>query len=73
MRMHIYVLYSTSSLTIHLLMDTGCFCVLAAVSVGVHASFQIRGFVFSGHTRRSGVAGISGFSFYQGASVQLPP
>ena len=41
----------TSSLSIHLSMDTGCFHVLAIVNsatmnIRVHVSFQIRGFLF---------------------------
>ena len=40
-----------ASLSIRLLVDTGCFRILAivnnaAMNIGVHASFQIRGFVF---------------------------
>ena len=53
-------MYITSSLSVHLLLDTGCFHVLTivnstAVNIGVHLSFQIR--VFFRYLPRSGIAG----------------
>ena len=53
---------------------SGCFHVLTivnntAMNIGVHVSFQIRGFVFSGSMPRSGIAGSHGssiFSFFLG-------
>ena len=47
----------------------GCFHVLAivnsaAVNIGVHVSFQIRGFVFSGYMPRSVIAGSYGNSIF---------
>ena len=51
----------------------GCFHVLAivnsaAVNIGVHVSFQMRVFAFSGYMPRSGIAGSYGssiFSFFK--------
>ena len=50
-------------------MDTGCFRVLAVVNSaamnnGVHISFQISVFFFSGHIPRSGIAGSYGNSIF---------
>ena len=50
-------------------MDTGCFRVLAVVNSaamnnGVHISFQISVFFFSGHIPRSGFAGSYGNSIF---------
>ena len=50
-------------------MDTGCFRVLAVVNSaamnnGVHISFQISVFFFSGHRPRSGIAGSYGNSIF---------
>ena len=47
----------------------GCFHVLAivnsaAMNIGVHVSFQIRVFVFSGYKPRSGIAGSYGSSIF---------
>ena len=55
-----YILFSY--LSIHLLMDTSCFHVLAivnnaAINISVHISFQSRVFVFSTYMPRSGIAG----------------
>ena len=64
-------IYTTSSLTIHISWHLGCFHVLVlvnstAVNTRVHASFQIRVFIFSRYMHRSRVAGSydnSNFSF----------
>jgi len=55
-------LYLTSSLSIYLLMDTDCFCILAlvnttAMNIGMNVSFQINIFVFFRYIPRSGIAG----------------
>ena len=52
----------TSSLSIHLLMDTGFFHILeildnAAMNIGVHVCFQISVFIYFGYIARSGIAG----------------
>ena len=58
--------YTTSFLSIHLLLDTGCFHILtilsnAAMNIGVRGSFQISFsfsfFVFFGYIPRSGISG----------------
>ena len=56
---------------IHLSVDghLGCFCILAtvnkaAINIGVHASFCIGMFVFSGYKPGSGIAGSSGGSVF---------
>ena len=58
--------YSTSFLSIHLLLHTGCFHILtilsnAAMNIGVHGSFQISFsfsfFVFFVYIPRSGISG----------------
>ena len=54
-------IYNTSSLSIHLLMNTGFFHILvivddAIMNTGVHISFQISVFVFFGHKPRSRTA-----------------
>ena len=61
---HIYIYTHT---TIHSSVDghLGCFHVLAivnsaAINIGVHVSFQIRVFIFSGYMSRSGIAGSYG-------------
>ena len=64
----IYI-YTTSSLSIHLLKHLGCFHILAivnitAMNIGVHVSFQIRVFVFSGYMPRSGIVGSYGNSSF---------
>ena len=65
---HMYHIFlSESSVDGHL----GCFHVLAIVNnavmnIGVHISFQVRLFIFSTYTPRSGIAGLYGsfiFSF----------
>ena len=68
---------TTSSLSIHLLIYLGRFHVLAiinsvAMNTGVHVSFQIRVFIFSGYMSRSGIPGLhdswiknSSFSFWR--------
>ena len=64
--MSLYLIFFThSSLDGHLV----CFHVLAivhsdAVNIGVHVSFQIRVFVFSGYMFRSGIAGSYGNSTF---------
>ena len=60
-------MYNTSSLFTHLLMDTGCFHVLAivnraAINIGVPISFLIT--VLSGCMPRSGIAGSSDNSVF---------
>ena len=62
-------IYITSSLSIHLLMDTGGFHVLAtvnsaAMNIGVYVSFQISVFVFFRYISRSGIAGSYGSSIF---------
>ena len=62
-------IFTMSFLSIHLLMDTCYFHVLAivnsaAVNIGVHVSLQIRVFVFSRYTPRSGIAGSYGNSIF---------
>ena len=62
-------IYTTFSLSIPLLMDTGCFHVLVtinsvAMNIGVHVSFQIRVFVFSGYMPRSRIVGSHGDSVF---------
>ena len=62
-------IYITSPLSVHLLMDTGCFHVLVtinsvAMNIGVHVSFQIRVFVFSGYMPRSRIVGSHGDSVF---------
>ena len=44
---------------------SGCLAIVngAALHIGVHVSFQIRVFVFSGYMPRSGIAGSSGNYF----------
>ena len=62
---YIYIclsVYLTSSLSIYLLMDTDCFCILAivnttAMNIGMNVSFQINVFVFFRYIPRSGIAG----------------
>jgi len=61
-------MYTTSSLSTHLLMDTGSFHVLAvvnsaAVNAGVPAYFKITGF-FSRNMTRSGIVGSYGNSIF---------
>ena len=43
----------------------GCFAIVnsVALDIGLHVSFQIRVFVFSGYMPRSGIAGSSGNYF----------
>ena len=59
-------MYTTSSLSIQLLMDNlGCFHILAtvnnaAMNIGLHVSFQISVFVFFRYTPRSRIAGSYG-------------
>ena len=40
----------------------GCLAIVNSVApnIGVHISFQVRVFVFSGYMTRSGIAGLSG-------------
>ena len=62
-------IYTTSSLSIHLLMDTGCLHTLAivnnaAVNIGVHVSFRISAFVSFQYILRSGIAGSYGSSIF---------
>ena len=61
---------TTSSQASHLLVDTGCFCVLtivnsAVVNIGVCISFQISAFIFSGYMSRSKIAKSHGSSYLQ--------
>ena len=65
MCMYVYHVFIHSSVSGHL----GCFHVLAivnsaAVNIGVHVSFWIRVFIFSGYTPRSGIAGSYGNSVF---------
>ena len=60
-----YIFFIHSSVDVHL----GCFHVLtivnsAAMNIGVHVSFRIRVFVFSGYIARSGIAGSYGSSIF---------
>jgi len=60
-----HILFSDSSVNGHL----GCFCVLsfinsAAMNIGMHLSFQIRVFIFSGYMPRSGISGFYGSSTF---------
>ena len=66
-------IYTISSLPIHLSVDTlCCFHVLAivngaAMNIGVHVSFRIKVFIFSGFIPRGGISGFyssSIFSFF---------
>ena len=64
-------MYTTSSLSVH--GQLCCFHVSAvvnsaAMNIGVHVSFLIRVFMFSGYIPRSGIAGSYGnstFSFFK--------
>ena len=52
--------HTTYSLSIYVLIDTGCFHVSATVNsaaIEVHVSFQIRVFVCPGYMLRPGIAG----------------
>ena len=60
---HIFFIYSS------LEGQSGCFLVLSAVNssvmnIGVHISFQIRVFIFSGYISRSDIAGSYGNSSF---------
>ena len=61
--------HTTSSSSIHIHGHSSCFHVLAivhsaAVNTGVHESFWIRVFIFSGYMPRSGIAGSCGNSIF---------
>ena len=63
--------YTASSLSIHLLMDTylGCFHILAiinnaAMNIGMYLSFQTSVFALLGYIPRSGIAGSCGSSIF---------
>ena len=70
-------IYTTSSFSIHLLIETGCCHILvivnnATVNTGVRVYFQISVFVFFQYTERSGTArwyGSSIFSFLMNLSI----
>ena len=58
------------SFSIHLLMDTGCFYILAtensaAMNTGVHVSFQITVFIFFRYLSRSSISGSYGSSIFK--------
>ena len=78
-------IYTTSSLSIPLSMDIYVASIVngAAMDIGMHAPFQIRGVVFSGYLPKSGIArsyGNSVFSslrnlntiLYRGAPSYIP-
>ena len=62
--------YTTSSLSIHLLMDSlSCFHILtiinnAAMNIGMYLSFQTSVFALLGYIPRSGIAGPCGSSIF---------
>ena len=63
---HVYIFLSQISVDGYL----GCFHILAiinsiAINMGVHVSFQICVFIFSGHVPRNGVAGSYGSSIFR--------
>ena len=71
---------SSSSLTIHLLMDSSCFYILAiinsdAMNIEVHLSFQISVFGFFGYMLRSRIAGhvvVLFFGFLRNLRICFP-
>ena len=65
----LFCIYTKSSLSIHLLMDAGCFRIFliinnAAVNKEVHISLQIGVFIFFGKILKSRIAGSCGSSIF---------
>ena len=73
-------MHTTFALSIHLLMDTGCFHVSviinnAAVSIGARISVQHSDFISFGRVPRSGIAGLYGssvFNFFEETPYCFP-